>query len=287
MFRVKPLLILSALMAFSPSVTAVAQTDSASARVRDYPSTEPAPRGIPFSIDDRSPTSAAPIKFVAASEMSQNDRDLLADAESSLQERAGFENLEFNEGNWTYQELLCPALPNHLFVRFSRNDGTRDMSMFSAAIPRKGDGRIRIIPIVRRGYSLFSPAPIGALTIAAFNKIRAEEGINDQADWLGTGLCYAALAGGNPKAEQLHSEVAEAGALPITIPPTLVVTKDGATIRFDDAAGASRVMEWNMFFDHKGKLLKATHSPAYVVHYQSHPPTAQEIDQLTSSGKRP
>ena len=69
------------------------------------------------------------------------------------------------------------------------------MSVFSASVPRNGAGRVRIVPILKRGYSLFSPAPINALTISAFNHIRAEEGEAANSDWLGNALCYAALAG--------------------------------------------------------------------------------------------
>ena len=58
--------------------------------------------------------------------------------------------------------------------------------MFSASIPRGGEGRVRIIPIVRKGYSLFSPARIGALTIASFNRIHSEEeNTGWRANWLG------------------------------------------------------------------------------------------------------
>jgi hypothetical protein len=41
---------------------------------------------------------------------------------------------------------------------------------------------------------------------------------------------------------------------------------DGAEIiRFADAAATPRPMEWTMTFTRKGKLLKATHSPAELI----------------------
>jgi hypothetical protein len=227
------------------------------------------------------------IRVVPAEEMSRHDRDLEAGAESSIQERAGFQSLGFNEGDWTFQQLDCPALPNHLFLRFSRNDGTREMSMFSAAIPRNGEGKVRVIPILRKGYSLFSPAPIGALTISAFNHIRAEENNDIPADWLGTGLCYAALAGASPQAGQLPVGSPEILQLPGTIPPTLNVTKDGGGIvRFADLSTAPHPMEWNMTFDSKGKLVKASHAPAHVVPYQPHVVRTLEINDVTPGGAK-
>ena len=76
------------------------------------------------------------------------------------------------------QKIACPRLTNHLFVQFTRNNGNGDVSIFSASIPRNGMGRIRIVPILKRSYSLFSPAPINSMTISAFNHIRSEEGAN-------------------------------------------------------------------------------------------------------------
>ncbi len=225
----------------------------------------------PFDVDGTKP--GGPIRVLSEEQMSRGDRDLMADAQSSIQERAGFENLDFNGSGWTYRQLDCPALPNHLFLRFTRDDGTREMSMFSAAIPRDGNGRVHIIPIVRKGYSLFSPAPIGALTIAAFNRIRAEEGEGASADWLGTGLCYAALAGAapagsNPQAGAPEANTEESGGPPATIPPTLVVKGDGgAVIRFVDTA-TEHPMEWNLTFASNGKLIKATHTPASLIRYR-------------------
>jgi hypothetical protein len=181
-----------------------------------------------------------------------------------------------------YRQLDCPALPDHLFLRFARNEGTQEMSMFSAAIPRSGDGKVRIIPIVRKGYSLFSPAPIGPMTISAFNHIRAEENIKSPADWLGTGLCYAALAGANPQAGQLLSGSPETLQLPETIPPTLnVIVGGGAVVRFADLSATPQPMEWALTFDAKGKLLKASHAPAHVERYKPHVVHTLGINEVT------
>ena len=130
---------------------------------------------------------------------------------------------------------------------------------------------MRIIPIQMRGYSLFSPAPVNALTIAAFNRIRAEEhGSSDGADdggddWLGTALCYAALAGGHPQAAHLPG-VAESEKA-ATAPTALleVEVNGGAMLSFADVAAVPSPMEWTMIFDSKGTLLKAKHAPAELL----------------------
>ena len=228
----------------------------------------PAPTFYPpaiFDIENHKAAAARSIRLLSEDEMSREDRDLLANAESSIQERARIENLGFNEAGWTYHQLVCPALPKHLFLRFTRDDGTRQMSMFSAAIPRDGNGRLHIVPIVRQGYSLFSPAPIGALTIASFNHIRAEEGEGASADWLGTALCYAALAGANPRLAATPSKDDDP-EMPAIMPPSLTVSsKGGAVIRFADISVPSKPMHWSITFDAGGKLVKAIHTPAYII----------------------
>jgi hypothetical protein len=207
----------------------------------------------------------------AADAMTAQDRAEAANAEAAIGEKAGFMGLGYDQGKWTYKQVVCPALPNHLFLQYTRNNGVGDVSLFSASVPRGGEGRVRIIPIQMRGYSLFSPAPVNALTIAAFNRIRAEEhGSSDGADdggddWLGTALCYAALAGGHPQAAHLPG-VAESEKA-ATAPTALleVEVNGGAMLSFADVAAVPSPMEWTMIFDSKGTLLKAKHAPAELL----------------------
>ena len=203
--------------------------------------------------------SAAPVELIAYDRMSEQDRNLAADAESSIGERAGVDGLEFNQGQWSYRQILCSALPHHLFLQFTRNNGVGDVSVFSASIPRGSEGRVRIVPIQRRGYSLFSPAPINALTISAFNHIRSEERPAQAPQWLATGLCYAALAGARPQLGP--AEQSDPAKLPSAPPGRLVISADGAVISFLDIALPQWPMQWTMSFDGKGKLLKASHAP--------------------------
>lgn len=231
-------------------------------------------RPMPFSIDGVTSGRISAIEFRPFDRMSEKDRDLAADGEASIGEHAGFAGLEFNEGQWSYQQIVCPALPNHLFLQFTRNNGARDVSLFSASVPRGGEGRVRIIPIQRPSYSLFSPAPINALTVSAFNHIRREEHIEQAPDWLGTGLCYAALAGARPVAAPPVDE-ATPDKLPIAPPAVLVIANNGgAVIRFTDVAASAQPMEWTMTFNGKGTLLKATHFPASLLKVRAVQPAA-------------
>ncbi len=275
MLRIKPPLILLIFISAAACALLGAQTSS------DV-------RASRFDTGNRNVELDASVRILSADQMTRHDRDLEADAEASIQERAGFQNLEFNQGPWTYQQLVCPALPNHLLLRFSRNEGTGETSMFSAAIPRGGEGRVRIIPIVRKGYSLFSPAPIGALTIASFNRIRSDENTEWRANWLGIGLCYAALAGANPQAGELPPPTFDSEHVAVTIEPTLFLTKEGgAIVRFADVSTMPRPMEWNLTFDRKGTLVKANHFPADVVRARPNPVRVLNIEDVNAAPEKP
>src|ERR1700758_4738723 len=187
------------------------QTSALSKHERIVPDPVPAK---PFATVPTRRTPLYTVEFRSADQLSEQDRLLLADAESSIAEHAGFAGLEFPQSGWNYRQIVCPTFPNHLFLRYTRNNGAGDMSVFSASIPRNGEGRVRIVPIIKRGYSLFSPAPINALTISAFNHIRAEEGEAANSDWLGNALCYAALAGSQPQIVPSDAEPAVHKSIP-------------------------------------------------------------------------
>ena len=206
-----------------------------------------------------SPLDALPITFRTPGQMTEQDRNLEADAESAIAEHAGYAGLEFNQGNWRYRQIVCPEFPNHLFLRFTRNQGAGDVSVFSASIPRNGKGRVRIIPIERRSYSLFSPAPVNAQTIAAFNRIRSEEQAAPPTPWAGISVCYAALAGANPQLDaraQPGQDDEQDGSPELSW--ILSLPEDGgAVMRLIDLAAKPRPTEWTLIFDQKGKLIKS------------------------------
>jgi hypothetical protein len=228
-----------------------------------------APQPTPFSLDEARQDSAKLVDFPPADQISQQDRDLWTGALPAIRERANAAGLDFNQDAWDARQITCSALPGHLFLTFTRGGGTGEASAFTASIPR-GSGQVRIIPILRRGYSLFSPAPINEQTLSAFNHIRAEEHPAQPSEWLATGLCYAALAGAHP-------EIGLAGDLnrrknSTAAPGSLTLTADsGGEISFIDLNAKPRRALWTMSFDGSGKLLKVTQSAA--------PPSRQKVTQ--------
>jgi hypothetical protein len=218
----------------------------------------------PFPLGKEAPSPATDVEFRPPDRMNEADRVLEANSASAIARQAAFENFPLDQGHWNYQQIACRAFPNHLFLRFTRNQGADDRSNFSVSIPRGGKGHLRVIPVLRRGYSLYSPAPINDGTVAAFNQIRREDGVpNPNAGWLETGLCYAALAGDSPSVGPLTGDaVLDAPAPPLA---EMVVTLDGgAIVTFTDQAARPHPVLWTMSFDPKGTLLKVKREPAVL-----------------------
>jgi len=220
----------------------------------------------PFS-SNVSPSGIAQfIVYRPLEQMSQSDRELAAKSQPAIRDAAAFAGIEFEKENWRYRQLECQALPGHLFLLYAGDSGVGDASLFSAAIPRAGEGRVRVIPVERRGFSLFSPAPVNGLAVAGFNRIRAQEPAGPAPDWLSTSLCYAALT--EPRSEvSASSRPSPEANLALSFPPTLEVGVDGeSTVRFVNVAEPRQPMQWALTFDARGQLLKVEQfpTPAYA-----------------------
>lgn len=215
----------------------------------------------PFSNNASASGIAQFIVYRSPDQMGQSDRDLATKSQPAIRDAAAFAGIDFDKEKWHYRQLECQALPGHLFLLFAGDGDDSGASLFSAAIPRAGKGRVRVIPVERRGFTLFSPAPVNALAMAAFNRIRAQEPAGPPPDWLSTSLCYAALT--EPRLEvSTSSRPSPEANLALSFPPTLEVGVDGeSTIRFVNVAEPRQPMQWALTFDAKGQLIKVEHFP--------------------------
>jgi hypothetical protein len=230
----------------------------------------PKPIAAPFSLDAH--TGRGPeLEFRAPEQMTEADRNLALANESEIARRAGLQGFGLahatpgaGEGGWGYEQAVCPVFPEHLILEYSRSNGAGDVTLFSAVIPR-GEGHVRVIPVRRRGYSLFTPASSNSLTLNDFNHLVKEghDGLNP--DWLTLGLCYAALAGGHVRAA-LQPQVASEEVYPLFLPAKLTVSgKGGALVQFADVTPHTKAMEWSLTFAQSGWLLKVQHQVATEV----------------------
>ena len=249
----------------------------------------PTPPQTPFPIHGHGKNIQS-LEFRAPGQMTPEDARLAENAQTAIAERAvhqGF-NLWGNNGvavgtgpeDWNYEQAVCPVFPDQLILEYSRENGKGEISLFSAIVPRGNEGHVRVIPIRRRNYSLWTPTPTNALTLNDFNHLVKESPNGLDPDWLTIGLCYAAMAGGHVRAA-LQAMTPAQEAYPLFMPAKLTVfSKTGAEVHFADITHyddpKARSMEWVMNFAQSGRLLKVRHVASSEITERSLPPTTEE-----------
>lgn len=215
----------------------------------------------PFAVDAPSSARADAIAFLPRESMSAQDRQAVRDASPEIETKAALGGFDLESGNWNYQQIACPVFPHHILLLYTRDNGNGDVSRFSAAVPRGGGDSVRILPLLRRSYSLFTPAAVNSLTIAAFNVLRAQEHPDSKVDWLTTGLCYAALTGTEVKLPPAGKGTGHEN-LSLVMNAVLQVEEDGgAVVRFFDVEDPHQTRSWDLTFDKNGKLMSVAVTP--------------------------
>jgi hypothetical protein len=209
----------------------------------------------PFELDAAPSQRVNSIEFRSESAMDASDREAASDAMPSITAKSAVQGLDLSLDKWSYRQIVCPVLPQHVFLLFERNNGAHDLSMFSAVIPRNGKGSVLILPIMHRGYSLYTHAPSNPMSISAFNDILAHEKTGRKIDWLTTGLCYAALSGNQVVLSRPTENPAKDTFTFVSHPSLAIGDGSVAVVRFLDVAVPQRPKEWELTFDRNGKLL--------------------------------
>ena len=241
------------------------------------------PTPTPFPLDVHTGRVQS-LEFRSPEAMTAADRELAASAQVEIERRAGLQGFRgvggagqaemepSKDGGWGFEQAVCPVFPEHLILEYSRINGNGDVSLFAAVVPH-GEGHVRVIPVRRRSYSLFTPASSNALTLNDFNHMVQEGGTGlspdfhpsdkdpslGTPDWLTLSLCYAALAGGHVRAA-LQPAMPADEVYPLLAPAKLSVSrKGGAAVYFADSTHDVKPMEWELLFAQSGRLLKVKH----------------------------
>ncbi len=204
--------------------------------------------------------------------MSSADRSLLAHSMPRIVTLADEQGFAFpGQGSgevsglgWEARQAVCTALPDHLLMNYRRAPGTHHEASFSVVILRTGSGRLHLVPVERKGYSLYTPSRRNRLTMVVFNDLLREDAHAVRADWLGLALCYAALAGDQVQA--VTTLMPSGGdPSPNYMPASLSVSwKAPPSITFVGLppSGGSP-LQWTLLFERSGRLHKVQMKKAY------------------------
>ena len=237
------------------------------------------PTPTPFPLDAHTGHVQA-LEFRSPDQMTAGDKALAESAQGEIERRAALQGFRLgeNEGpnGWGFEQAVCPVFPQHLILEYSRINGAGDVTLFSAVVPR-AEGHVRVIPVRRRSYSLWTPASSNALTLNDFNHMVKEGQAGLDPDWLRLSLCYAALAGGHVRAALVPGKAADE-VFPLLAPAKLSVSrKGGATVYFADSTPAVKPLEWSLVFAQSGRLMKVNRSGARELVERPIPGRAAEV----------
>jgi len=231
---------------------------------------KPMPVPSPFPLEGTA-GRVSHLEFRAPEAMTAEDRAAADGAQAEIARRAELAGLHMNEmTGWGYEQAVCPVFPEHVILEYSRKDAPGDVTLFSAVVPRGGVGHVRVIPVRRRGYSLWTPADSNALTLNDFNHIETESGLSAATtDWLTLSLCYTALAAGHVRAGLVPANQ-ETEVYPLVEPPLLTSNsnKPEVEVRLVDAAAPRPRGEWVFDYDAVGHLKRVRKIEPEILHTQ-------------------
>lgn len=199
-----------------------------------------------------------------ATQMRSEDRTLLQQRELEVSRAAAFYGFDISDSGWSYQQVLCHSLPDHLILSFSNDSAERGASHFMAVVPANAD-KVQVVTEFSHGLLPFRAAWEKSAAYLAFNHMietdRGEHPMSAQSHWLNLGMCFVALTGKVPHVGVPTSDVAASEALAKrsgTTPIIIVEPGKSAEVRFSDVSDERQTGNWSLQFDSKGRLSKAT-----------------------------
>lgn len=229
------------------------------------------------------------LAHIPAAEMAPRDQSLVNQKAKEIAREADFFGYDLSAGKWSYDQVLCPDMPDSLILHYRSQARDGAESIFTAVVPR-GTGRVFVVPVLFRNAIPFHAAAGSERSMTVFNQAVpaeiAHEAAQDKGRWLQLGMCYAAVAGAEPQVpERADTETALVRA-PV---PTLRISADNRSreIIFSDRNSPEQYMVWDVTMNDQGRVIAASarsfadyqtrvangaNPPERVIRPQSEPP---------------
>jgi hypothetical protein len=242
---------------------------------------------IAAAVPVRAQQSAA-MEHLAPQAMSASDRASVESHRNEIIEGAEIYGYNLVAGDWTYRQTLCAPLPQTILLHYREHfpDGTE--SLFTALVPR-GQGRVRIVPVLHRNATPFVPAPRNPSNYALFNSLVptdiASKELTSGRNWIELSACYAEMTGADieiPRGESIQAGAAGA--------PTATINIDAqhksSLVTFADRETADTFRVWSISFNHAGRVTAAG-TEVYPINPSKAPATSSvEEAQLPETPER-
>lgn len=217
-----------------------------------------------LALEHRSPDQITP-----------DDAAALRAKQSAIAREAAMFGYDLSAGHWTYDQAVCPVIPDAIVLHERSVSHNGAQSLFTAVVPR-GDDRVWVVPILYRDATPWESAIGSERMLSVFNHAvpadLAKQAVQPNGQWLTLAMCFAEIAGAEPRVPQ-NPEID--AALLSAPPPTLHVSQlHGAMdIEFTGLDAPRQYTVWSITVNGAGRAL-AAEAHTYPEHIYAEKATA-------------
>jgi hypothetical protein len=218
------------------------------------------------------PLSSTPsvisLEHLDQSQMSNADYQVVSNLSAELSKQAALANFDISSPAWHFQQIVCPAFPDYVFLSFIHGPDESGSSHFAALLPRN-DAQVRIVSTYAHGLLPFEASWNRPGTFEVFNgMLRQERGttpISRAPNWLLISVCYAELSG---YPVQVLTTIPRPDLtldmlrLDANQPQMVIAGDQSADVTFSDVSRPTITTNWTLHFDRHGQITSASRSLA-------------------------
>ncbi len=196
-------------------------------------------------------------------QINPEDSALIASRADEIVSKATFYGYDMSAA-WTYEQSVCPLMPDTVMLRYFSKDAAGSDSLFVAIVPRSRE-RVRIVPVLNHGTTRFKPAAGDPRNFQLFRQLVpadvAKENSNVNGKWLLLSACYAEMTGGQPQFPRRSMTDAQLLTAPA---PVIRVGQDTNEVSFAEPHSASEYDLWQIRYNSAGEVVSAGSDRRFV-----------------------
>jgi hypothetical protein len=215
------------------------------------------------------PPSVIALEHLQPAQMSAADYEVVSNLSPELSKEAALANFDISGAGWQYQQIVCPAFPDYVFLAFTHGPDPNGSSRFVAMLPRNS-ARVRILSTYAHGLLPFEATWNRPGTFEVFNGLlRRERGtapLSSAPNWLMIAVCYAELSGYPVQvlsAKALPEPTLDLLRLDANRPQMIIAADQSADVTFSDVSRPAITTNWTLHFNRRGEITSASRSATH------------------------